>query len=143
MNDEVFVNKTLKGVGVSSGIAIGSVYLLERGRIAVNKLPIREDQIERETAKFKNAIKVAIEELDVIKKSIPDDEMRKHAFIIDAHMLILQDNFFVNDVTDTIRTKKINAEWAPRHGGIQVPRELREDGRSLSQGAGTGHQAHL
>ncbi len=112
MSEEVFVNKVLKGVGVSSGIAIGTVYLLERGKVAVSKLSVKEDHVEREVLKFKNAIKVAIEELDNIKKTIPDDEMRKHAFIIDAHMLILQDDLFVNDVTDTIRERKINAEWA-------------------------------
>ena len=112
MSEEVFVNKILKGVGVSSGIAIGPVYVVERGKIAVDKRSLRDDHVERELVKFRHAIKVAIEELDNIKKTIADDEMRKHAFIIDAHMLILQDNFFVNDVTGTITDKKINAEWA-------------------------------
>jgi len=112
MSEEVFANKILKGVGVSSGIAIGSVYVVERGKIAVSKHSVKDDHVDREILKFKHAIKVAIEELDNIKKTIPDDEMRKHAFIIDAHMLILQDSFFVNDVTGTIADKKVNAEWA-------------------------------
>ena len=78
----------------------------------MDKRSIKDEHVEREILRFQHAIKVAIEELDNIKKTIPDDEMRKHAFIIDAHMLILQDNFFVNDVTGTIEDKKINAEWA-------------------------------
>jgi phosphoenolpyruvate-protein phosphotransferase (PTS system enzyme I) len=112
MNEEVFANKVLKGVGVSSGIAIGTVYLLERGKIPVNKVSVKDDHVEREVLKFKNAIKSSIEELDNIKTTIADDEMRKHAFIIDAHMLILQDPFFVDDVVNTIRDRKVNAEWA-------------------------------
>ena len=112
MSEEVFTNKILKGVGVSSGIAIGPVYVVERGKISVSKHSVKDDHVDREILKFRHAIKVAIEELDNIKKTIPDDEMRKHAFIIDAHMLILQDSFFVNDVTGTITDKKVNAEWA-------------------------------
>ncbi len=112
MTEELFTNKVLKGTGVSSGITTGKVYLLERGRIPINKLSIKEEHVERETHKFRIAIHTAIEELNSIKETIPDDEVRKHAFIIDTHMLIIQDDFFVNEVVDVIKREKINAEWA-------------------------------
>jgi phosphotransferase system enzyme I (PtsI) len=112
MKEEVFVNRMLKGIGVSSGITMGKVYLLERGKIAITKRPIREDQIEREIFRFRLAVKVAAEELNRIKETIPDDEIRKHVFIIDAHVLILEDDFLLSAVTDTIKEEKINAEWA-------------------------------
>jgi phosphoenolpyruvate-protein phosphotransferase (PTS system enzyme I) len=112
MKEEVFVNRMFKGVGVSSGITTGNVYLLERGRMAITKRSIREDQVEREILKLRHAVKAAIEELNSVKETIPDDEIRKHAFIIDAHMLILEDDYFIGAVTDTIREEKINAEWA-------------------------------
>ena len=112
MMEELFTNKVLKGTGVSTGITTGKVYLLERGRIPINKLSVKEEHVERETHKFKNAIHTAIDELNSIKATILDDEVRKHAFIIDTHMLIIQDNFFVNEVVEVIRKEKINAEWA-------------------------------
>jgi phosphoenolpyruvate-protein phosphotransferase (PTS system enzyme I) len=112
MKEESFVNKVLQGLGVSSGIAIGKVYLLERGRIHVEKYSIREDQIEREVAKFQNAIKSAVTELSSIKDAILDDDVRRHAFIIDAHMLMLQDQYFLKEVVDTVKAKRANAEWA-------------------------------
>jgi phosphotransferase system enzyme I (PtsI) len=112
MKEETFVNKVLQGKGVSSGIAIGKVYLLERGRIHVEKYSVREDQIEREVAKFQNAIKSAVKEMSSIKDAILDDDVRRHAFIIDAHMLMLQDQYFLKEVVDTIKAKKANAEWA-------------------------------
>ncbi|HOE19295.1 MAG TPA: phosphoenolpyruvate--protein phosphotransferase, partial [Syntrophorhabdaceae bacterium] len=110
--EELFTNKVLRGIGVSSGITTGKIYLLERGRIPINKLSIREEHVEREAHKFRNAVHTAIEELNNIKETILDDEVRKHAFIIDTHMLIIQDDFFVNEVIDVIRREKINAEWA-------------------------------
>ena len=107
-----FTDKTLKGIGVSSGITSGRVYLLERGRVAFVKRKIREETIDKEVVKFKYAINSAIDELNAIKIAVTDDEIRKHAFIIDAHMLILQDTLFHDEVIDTIRAEKINAEWA-------------------------------
>lgn len=112
MNEEVFVNKVLRAVGVSSGITTGRVYLLERGRIPITKRSIKEEHIEREILRFKHAIKSTIEELNSIKEAITDDEIKRHAFIIDAHMLILQDDYFLNDVVDAIRKDRINTEWA-------------------------------
>ena len=112
MREESFDNKVLRGLGVSSGIAIGKVYLLERGRIHVEKYSIKEEQIEREISKFQNAIKSAVEELNSVKENIPDDDIRRHAFIIDAHVLMLQDQYFLKEVVDTIKSKKANAEWA-------------------------------
>ncbi len=112
MNEEVFVNKVLRGVGVSSGITTGRVYLLERGRVPITKRSIKEEHVDKEILRFKHAIKSAIEELDSIKEAITDDEIKKHAFIIDAHMLILQDDYFLNDVVDAIRKDRINTEWA-------------------------------
>jgi phosphotransferase system enzyme I (PtsI) len=112
MIEELFINKVLKGTGVSSGITSGRVHLLERGKIPITRRSIRDEQVEKEIARFRHAAKSAIEELNDIKESIPDDDVRKHAFIIDAHVLILQDDFFVNAVIDSIRAEKINVEWA-------------------------------
>lgn len=112
MKEEVFTNKILKGIGVSSGIAYGNVFILERGKIPVIRKNIRQEQTEKEVNRFKNAVKDAIGELNAIKQSIPDDEIRKHSFIIDAHILMLQDDFFSKDVVDIIRKEKVNAEWA-------------------------------
>lgn len=112
MNQDISADRILKGKGVSSGIAIGKVYLLERGRVQVPKHSLKEEQIDREIGKFHQAMKKAVEELNRIKQSIPDDEIRQHAFIIDAHILMLQDEFFRNEVIETIRRQRINAEWA-------------------------------
>ena len=112
MNQERFQNGRLKGTPVSSGISIGKVYLLERGKIHVSKYTIKDEQVEKETARFKAAVKRSIDELNSIKDSIPDDEVRKHAFIIDAHLLILQDKYFYDDIIESIRRQRINAEWA-------------------------------
>ena len=103
---------TLHGTPVSSGITIGRVYLLERDKIHVAKRQVRDEHVEREVVRFKAAVKTASDELRRIKESIPDDEVRKHAFIIDAHLLMLQDEYFSGDVVEIISKQHVNAEWA-------------------------------
>jgi phosphotransferase system enzyme I (PtsI) len=112
MSDELFINKQLKGTGVSSGITAGKVYLLDRETISIPKHSIKDALIEREIHRFKNAIQTSVDELKGIQDTIPDDDVKKHAFIIDTHMMILQDDFFSQSVIDMIRLEKINAEWA-------------------------------
>ncbi len=112
MSEDIFSNKILKGIGVSSGITLGKVRLLERGKLSIARRSVRIESIEKEVNRFRQAAKSAIEELKSIKETILDDEIRKHAFIIDAHMMILQDVFFSDAVVDAIREKRINAEWA-------------------------------
>jgi phosphoenolpyruvate-protein phosphotransferase (PTS system enzyme I) len=112
MSDEGLTNRVLQGIGASSGIAIGRVHLLDRGKFPLIKRSIRQDKVDHEIQRFRLAVKSAIEALNRIKDSIPDDEIRQHAYIIDAHTLILQDSFFINGVIDAIREERINAEWA-------------------------------
>lgn len=112
MKEEILVNQTLKGIGVSSGITMGRVRLIDRDKVAITKRSISPRQVEREVSRIKSAVQGAIDQLNQIKDSIPDDDVKKHAFIIDAHILILQDPFFANSVIDVIRGEHINAEWA-------------------------------
>lgn len=112
MNDELFTNKRLKGLGVSSGIAAGKVHLLDRETISIPKRSIKEDLIEREVHRLRNAIQTAVEELKQIQDTVPDEDIKKHAFIIVTHMMLLQDDFFSQSIIDMIRQEKINAEWA-------------------------------
>jgi phosphoenolpyruvate-protein phosphotransferase (PTS system enzyme I) len=112
MSEEVFINKVLKGAGVSSGITAGRVRLLERGKIPVAKKRVREDHLEKEIQRFRTAVRDGIDQLNGVRETIADDELRKHTFIVDAHIMILQDEFFSNEVIDTIRQERINAEWA-------------------------------
>ncbi len=110
--EESASTRSLSGIGASSGITAGKAYLLERGKVPVTRRSINASRVNIEAKRFRNAIKVAVADLNAIKESIADDDIRKHAFIIDAHMLILQDDFFINAVIDTIGEEKVNAEWA-------------------------------
>jgi len=105
-------NKVIRGVGASPGIVVGNAFIFERERLVIPKRNVREEQIQREVRRFEEAVRRASAELRKIKEEVPDDEVRRHAFIIDAYTMILNDRFFLDSVIETIRERRVNTEWA-------------------------------
>jgi len=106
------INKFIQGIGASPGIIIGKAYLLERFKVRLPQKQINPGQVEEEVQRFFNAIQESRNQLTEIKEKILDTEVRKHSFILDVHLMILNDEMLLQDTVDTIRKKKVNAEWA-------------------------------
>jgi phosphotransferase system enzyme I (PtsI) len=106
------VNKFIHGIGASPGIIIGKAYLVERFKVRLPQKRIGPDQVEEEVRRFFKAIQESRNQLTEIKEKILDTEVRKHSFILDVHLMILDDEMLLQDTVDTIRKKKVNAEWA-------------------------------
>lgn len=104
----------MKGIGVSSGIVIGRVYILERGMVEPTHFCyIDPSETEREIERFSHALSASREQLVRIKHKMEQDGKGKdHIRIIDAHLLILKDNMLINDTIKAIRVQRVNAEWA-------------------------------
>jgi phosphotransferase system enzyme I (PtsI) len=106
------INKFIQGIGASPGIIIGKAYLIERFKVRLPQKQINPEQVEEEVQRFFNAIQESRNQLTEIKEKILDTEVRKHSFILDVHLMILDDEMLLQDTVDKIRKKKVNAEWA-------------------------------
>ena len=106
------INKFIQGIGASPGIIIGKAYLIERFKVRLPQKRINPEQVEEEVQRFLNAIQESRDQLTEIKEKILDTEVRKHSFILDVHLMILDDEMLLQDTVDKIRKKKVNAEWA-------------------------------
>jgi phosphotransferase system enzyme I (PtsI) len=106
------INKTIQGIGASPGIIIGKAYLIERSKVRLPQKGIHPDQVEEEVKRFLNAIQESRNQLMEIKGKILDPEVGRHSFILDVHLMILDDQMLIQDTVDRIRKKKVNAEWA-------------------------------
>ena len=102
----------LTGIGASRGIAIGKIYLLDRSRICILKYGIQKDEIDGEIKRFKDAVAKSTKQLNEIKEKAKKNLDSKYLFIIDSHMMILQDDLLRNETTDRIKNERVNAEWA-------------------------------
>jgi phosphotransferase system enzyme I (PtsI) len=106
------VKRFIQGIGASPGIIIGKAYLVERFKVRLPQKRIDPGQVEGEVNRFLKAIQESRDQLMEIKEKILDPEVRKHSFILDVHSMILNDEMLLQDTMDTIRKKKVNAEWA-------------------------------
>ncbi|MGD0916022.1 MAG: phosphoenolpyruvate--protein phosphotransferase [Thermodesulfobacteriota bacterium] len=106
------MNKFIQGIGASPGIILGEAYLLERFKVRLPQKRIKSDQVEEEVKRYLKGIQESRNQLMEIKDKILDLHVRRHSFILDVHLMILDDQMLIQDTVDLIRKKKINAEWA-------------------------------
>ena len=104
--------KKLKGIAVSSGIIIGKAHLIDRSRVKIlYQYLISDQQVSKEVERFKEALHAAKEQISHLKNRMPE-QIKRHSFILDSHLMILDDSMFFNASINTILSEKINAEWA-------------------------------
>lgn len=107
-NSEIILN----GISASPGICMGKAHLVDREGIRViKKYAISDSLITEEISRYKNAVTAAKKELEAIIAGIPD-ELRENAYILEAHLLLHNDKMLYEKTMESIREKRINAEWA-------------------------------
>ncbi|HEX2769151.1 MAG TPA: phosphoenolpyruvate--protein phosphotransferase [Geobacteraceae bacterium] len=105
-------NRLLQGIGASPGIAIGQVRITDRSRVTVLEEPVPKEQVPVEIERFKNALTRAIDELNALKQQIAATKREEHLYVIDTHLLILQDSMLTRETLGFIENEGINAEAA-------------------------------
>ena len=106
------VQKLFKGIGVSPGIVIGRVHLINRKIESIPQYELEENEKGKEIQRFKNAVDLSINQLKSIKERFTQVMGEEHVYIFDAKILMLQDEIIHKKVTENISEKKMNAEWA-------------------------------
>jgi phosphotransferase system enzyme I (PtsI) len=105
----------LQGVAASPGIAVGRVLRLdERGRHQFYYIGVSAAQARMEVRRLREALEEARNQLRDIKVRLADELGFQHSFILDAHLLMLEDSRFIQELESEIRTRRVNAEWAVR-----------------------------
>jgi phosphotransferase system enzyme I (PtsI) len=101
----------LKGIGVSSGIAVGPA-LVAIQRTQVIRFPIAPNRVARELSALERARIRSNEQLQQIRRRISVLKGDDLAAIFDAQLLMLDDPVLVGRAADLIRDERVNAEWA-------------------------------
>ncbi len=102
----------LQGISASKGIAIGKVYVVERGRLEVKETQISARAVTAEIARFKRALSAARAQLSAVKLKIPDDTPTDISAFIDTHLLMLDDSALSKVPIQHIKEQRVGAEWA-------------------------------
>ncbi len=106
------MDKRLKGVSASSGIAIGKAHFVGAEEFAISKRKITLEDVPKEILRFEDALISTRREILDLRKEIETKLDDKHAQIFDAHLLVLEDRVLVEAVINQIKNERINVEYA-------------------------------
>jgi phosphoenolpyruvate-protein phosphotransferase (PTS system enzyme I) len=108
MSDE----RIIHGVVASVGIAIGKAIRTFDPLFASFNLKLRPDQVRKEIERFRSSVEKSREQLKRMQSELKRKSGPESSFLIDAHLLVLQDRLFVDRIIEKIEADHINSEWA-------------------------------
>jgi len=111
--------RTLRGLAVSSGIAIGPAYVVDRRKQHIEPRDIERAEIDEELARFEAALAETQAQLKSIEGRLPHGE---HQQILRAQQLMLEDPDLAGRVGEIVLEELIGAECAV----ARVAEEIRE-----------------
>lgn len=99
-----------RGKGVVPGIAIGRLYVFEKGKEQVEKISVADT--EAEVVRFQSARGQAMEQLDKLYQDALSRVGEENAQIFDVHKMMLDDLDYIEAIEGHIREDAVNAEYA-------------------------------
>ncbi|MGL4391927.1 MAG: phosphoenolpyruvate--protein phosphotransferase, partial [Fusobacteriaceae bacterium] len=108
------MQKTIKGIAASPGIAIGKVFLYTEKEIKINKIKV--SNVEKEKDKLLKARDKTKEQLLVVRDKTAKKLGEDKATIFDGHITLLEDEDLFDEVIELIEEEEISAENALSQG---------------------------
>ncbi len=103
----------VKGIGVSSGFAIGRVRILHSGDVfQIARQMVPPDRVVHEIARFEDALTKTRAEILGIRKKVSSQIGNESSDIFNAHLLILEDRTLIEDVISMVKKERAQAEYA-------------------------------
>jgi len=116
------VERIIRGVMASSGVAIGRAIRTFDPLLISYNFHIPQSETTKEVARFRASVEKCRKQLERMQSELRQSRIPESSFLVDAHLLILQDKLFVDRIIETIQERAVNTEWAIQ----QVSEELYE-----------------
>jgi phosphotransferase system enzyme I (PtsI) len=107
--------QSLSGIGVSPGIAIGTVYVGDHGQLPVSVIALPEGAVDAERARFSDAVSLSVRQMRKLKTragTLPGSAAEEIGALLDAHLAMLSNSRLTRGVDKRIADMQINAERA-------------------------------
>jgi len=112
--------RKLVGIPGSSGIAIGKAFLYLEKSPEISRYSIRKYQIEGELKRFKAACEEAAAEILALHERATREMGKDQADIFAAHLMMLQDEDFQDQICGRLHETQENIEWVVHDTGRQM-----------------------
>lgn len=105
----------IEGIAASPGVAHGRAVVYLQKQLDVPCYDISEDKVESELERFEQAIFETRAEISQVRDQIAKTLGEGEARIFDAHLLVLEDNALLDEVSAELRSTKKNIEFCYNH----------------------------
>jgi phosphotransferase system enzyme I (PtsI) len=102
--------KVFNGNPVSPGIALGEAFVYSKD-LLIPRYSISDIQIKMEIDRFYTALKNTKKEFMQLKTKMSNELSDKEGKFLDSHILITEDQSFINEVINKVKSEKKNIEW--------------------------------
>ncbi len=102
--------QVFNGKSVFGGIAIGRIYVYQKGEQQVRRTRITD--IPKEKDRYRAASGTAMEQLKELYNKALNEVGEENAAVFEVHQMMLEDDDFVESVENIIETQEVNAEYA-------------------------------
>src|SRR5947209_9147182 len=99
------------GIGVSPGVARGTIHIVRDDMDDVVRYRIERSQIQNEIARFEAALVQTRMQILEMQQEIAEAIGAKDAAIFDAHLLVVEDRTLIDEVLRRLETERCNVEW--------------------------------
>jgi phosphotransferase system enzyme I (PtsI) len=114
----------VRGMGVSSGVAVGRAVLLHADPLPIVPDPVPPERVDAEIQIFHRARALAAEELEVLKRQVGSELGERYAGIFEAQKLVLEDPHLVDETIRRIRVGRVSARWALKEVVAELTRRF-------------------
>lgn len=102
--------EVFKGKSVFNGVAIGRIYVYQKGEQQVRRRKVEDTGKEKD--RYHAASEKAIEQLGRLYEKALSEVGEENAAVFEVHQMMLEDDDFVESVENIIETQNVNAEYA-------------------------------
>jgi len=121
--------KEFRGVPVSAGIVIGRALLYAGDRIPeIPRYSIKSGQVEGEWRRFTGAAGAVAERLRALLENAAENVNRERREIIRAHLLMVEDADFSEQIKGHLEAELQNIEWIVQSVSFEMVEKLRSAG---------------
>jgi phosphotransferase system enzyme I (PtsI) len=100
------------GIPASGGVALGRAFVVAPRELTVERRDIALDEVEAEQTRLERALAVTRDEFASLRDEVKKHEASIRAEILDAYMLVLDDEMLTEKARDMIREDRVSAEYA-------------------------------
>jgi phosphoenolpyruvate-protein phosphotransferase (PTS system enzyme I) len=104
--------RIIHGVVASVGTAVGKAVRTFDPLFVSFNFKLRPDQVRKEVERFRGSVEKSRVQLKRMQSELRKKTGPESSFLIDAHLLVLQDRLFVDRIIEKVETDCINSEWA-------------------------------